>query len=77
MNAFETGATLDDARHLTLSEPVPAGSKRDCRVIVLFDAPENFPAAWPPGFLDEIRIDDPSFERPAQGETPSAPALDE
>jgi antitoxin VapB len=30
------------------------------------------PAAWPAGFFEAIRIDDPAFARPAQGETPPA-----
>lgn len=34
------------------------------------------PTAWPPGFFDAIRIDDPAFERPAQGDVPAAPSLD-
>jgi virulence-associated protein VagC len=25
------------------------------------------PSAWPPGFFDKIRIDDPAFVRPEQG----------
>lgn len=25
-------------------------------------------AKWPPGFFDAIRIDDPAFERPGQGD---------
>ena len=33
-------------------------------------------AAWPAGFFDEIRIDDPAFARPAQGQMPPAPSLD-
>ena len=77
MTAFETGAILDDARHLTLREPVPTAAGRECRVIVLFDPVDDFPAAWPPNFFDEIRIDDPSFERPTQGDLPPAPTLDE
>jgi hypothetical protein len=32
--------------------------------------------AWPPGFFDRIRIDDPAFERPPQGQVPPAPNLD-
>lgn len=31
---------------------------------------------WPAGFFDAIRIDDPAFARPPQGETPPAPAID-
>lgn len=34
-------------------------------------------ANWPANFFDEIRIDDPAFERPPQGELPSAPKLTE
>ena len=31
--------------------------------------------AWPPGFFESIRIDDPAFCRADQGELPAAPAL--
>jgi virulence-associated protein VagC len=34
------------------------------------------PAAWPEGFFEKIRIDDPSFKRPDQGETPPPPVFD-
>ena len=34
------------------------------------------PATWPPGFFDRIRIDDPTFARPEQGQVPRAPSLD-
>jgi virulence-associated protein VagC len=30
---------------------------------------------WPEGFFESIRIDDPSFTRPDQGELPPVPAL--
>jgi len=30
---------------------------------------------WPAGFFDAIRIDDPAFTRPQQGETPPAPVI--
>ncbi len=33
------------------------------------------PQQWPDGFFDSIRIDDSSFERPPQGDTPSAPSF--
>lgn len=33
-------------------------------------------ATWPPGFFDHIRIDDPAFVRPDQGQVPAAPSLD-
>ena len=31
---------------------------------------------WPARFFEEIRIDDPAFVRPPQGETPPVPAID-
>ena len=34
------------------------------------------PAAWPEGFFEAIRIDDPAFSRPDQGVTPPVPSLD-
>jgi antitoxin VapB len=33
-------------------------------------------AHWPEGFFQAIRIDDPAFIRPPQGETPQVPRLD-
>jgi len=33
------------------------------------------PAPWPPGFFDEVRIDDPAFVRPDQGPIPPPPTL--
>lgn len=33
------------------------------------------PLAWPLGFFEEIRIDDPAFCRPAQGQMPAPPPL--
>lgn len=33
-------------------------------------------SAWPPGFFDTIRIDDPAFARPEQGRVPPVPSLD-
>ena len=33
------------------------------------------PAAWPDGFFESIRIDDPAFLRPEQGALPPAPKL--
>ncbi len=33
------------------------------------------PAAWPPGFFDRIRIDDPAFVRPEQGQVPGVPPM--
>lgn len=34
------------------------------------------PASWPAGFFDRIRIDDPAFGRPEQGQVPPAPSLE-
>ena len=76
MDAFETAAVLDDPSHLTLDEPVPGPPARHCRVIVLFESGDSPPVAWPTGFFEEIRITDPMFMRPAQGEMPPVPALE-
>lgn len=34
------------------------------------------PANWPEGFFEAIRINDPKFIRPDQGQVPIAPVLD-
>ena len=75
MPAFETAAVLDDASHLTLRVPVPEASGRECRVIVFFEHTETPPAAWPPGFFEDIKIMDPAFTRPEQGQVPPVAAL--
>ena len=31
---------------------------------------------WPAGFFEDIRIDDPTFVRPPQGEAPPAPSIE-
>lgn len=33
------------------------------------------PIAWPADFFESIRIDDPAFARPPQGNVPDAPEL--
>jgi virulence-associated protein VagC len=33
------------------------------------------PSTWPEGFFEAIRIDDPNFVRPAQGQMPPVPSL--
>ena len=33
-------------------------------------------STWPAGFFEDIRVDDPAFARPPQGEPPPAPAID-
>ena len=33
------------------------------------------PSQWPDGFFEAIRIDDPAFQRPPQGEMPPAPEI--
>jgi virulence-associated protein VagC len=47
--------------------------RRDGEVVIL--APIK-PATWPEGFFEKIRIDDPNFQRPDQGEMPPAPSFD-
>ena len=32
--------------------------------------------SWPENFFQSIRIDDPAFDRPAQGSMPAAPRFD-
>jgi hypothetical protein len=77
MNAFETMAIVEDSSHLTLRTPVPFPVAQECRVIVLVEARESQNGSgWPERFFDEIRIADPAFLRPAQGELPPVPALD-
>jgi virulence-associated protein VagC len=34
------------------------------------------PTSWPARFFDDIRVEDPRFVRPPQGDAPPAPALD-
>ncbi len=34
------------------------------------------PSTWPEGFFAAIRIDDPKFVRPDQGQVPPVPPLD-
>jgi virulence-associated protein VagC len=46
--------------------------RREGDVLVLEPLP---PATWPRDFFDRIRIDDPDFERPSQGEVPAVPAI--
>ena len=78
MLAFETTAVLDDPSHLTLREPVPGSSVMECRVIVLFEN-EGVSTSpdWPPGFFEEIRIEDPTYARPAQGLASPTKVLDQ
>jgi virulence-associated protein VagC len=47
--------------------------ERDGDAVILEPIP---PATWPDGFCEKVRIDDPKFERPDQGEMPPAPVLD-
>ena len=50
------------------------GVRREGNTIVLEPLK---PAVWPEGFFESIRIDDPAFCRPDQGEMPPAPNFDE
>lgn len=47
--------------------------RREGVAVILEPVPAT---SWPAGFFDAVRIDDPSFERPPQGETPPAPELE-
>jgi virulence-associated protein VagC len=47
--------------------------ERDGDAVILEPIP---PAKWPEGFFDSIRIDDPTFKRPDQGEMPPPPVFD-
>lgn len=47
--------------------------QRDGDAVILEPIP---PASWPEGFFEKIRIDDPTFKRPDQGEMPPAPVFD-
>ncbi len=47
--------------------------RRDGQAVVLEPVKQ---AAWPANFFESIRIADPAFLRPDQGEMPPAPALD-
>jgi virulence-associated protein VagC len=33
------------------------------------------PSTWPAGFFESIRVDDPAFRRPEQGELPPVPSI--
>jgi virulence-associated protein VagC len=46
---------------------------RDGDAVILEPMP---PSKWPEGFFESIRIDDPTFKRPDQGEMPPAPKFD-
>ncbi len=83
MNTFETSAVLDDALHLTLRKPLPIRAGQECKVVVYL--PEEDKSCleedksspeWIAKFLEEIRIDDPTFVRPPQGELRPIRGLD-
>ncbi len=46
--------------------------RRDGQAVVLEPVKQ---AAWPVGFFDSIRVTDPAFLRPDQGQMPPAPVL--
>ena len=52
--------------------------RREGNAVILepVEIAEPVPAAWPDGFFDSIRIEDPKFIRPDQGQTPPVPRLD-
>ncbi len=52
--------------------------RREGNAVILepVDSAELVPTTWPEGFFESIRIDDPGFIRPDQGQMPLAPKLD-
>ena len=47
--------------------------RRDGNLVILEPVK---PTTWPEGFWEKVRIDDPKFVRPDQGEMPPAPKFD-
>ena len=47
--------------------------QRDGDAVILEPLP---PATWPESFFEKIRIDDPSFKRPDQGDMPPPPVFE-
>lgn len=47
--------------------------RREGEAVILEPIKSN---AWPERFFDRIRIDDPAFRRPEQGEMPPAPQIE-
>lgn len=47
--------------------------RREGNAVILEPVP---PTTWPENFFESIRIDDPAFTRPEQGQTPPIPSLD-
>jgi virulence-associated protein VagC len=51
--------------------------RREGNAVILepVESAESLPSAWPEGFFEAIRIDDPKFVRPTQGKLPPTPDL--
>ena len=47
--------------------------RKEGEAIILEPVKSN---TWPTGFFEDIRVDDPAFARPLQGDTPPAPTID-
>lgn len=47
--------------------------RKEGEAIILEPVKSN---TWPAGFFEDIRVDDPAFARPPQGDTPPAPTID-
>lgn len=47
--------------------------RREGQKVILEPAKKS---KWPRGFFESIRISDPAFQRPPQGEMPPAPKFD-
>ena len=51
--------------------------RREGKAVILEPVEADVPvAAWPDGFFESIRIDDPKFTRPDQGAMPPIASLD-
>ena len=69
-------------RHGSQSVELPVGFQFDGEAVSIRREGEAVilepvkPSTWPAGFFDAIRIDDPAFSRPPQGEAPQLPNFD-
>jgi virulence-associated protein VagC len=73
--AGEQAVKLPAAFHFD-SEVVSIRREGNAVILEPVESAQSVPDVWPEGFFESIRIDDPSFVRPGQGEMPPAPGLD-
>ncbi len=75
---------IDDGSRQTVTLPAEVhidGSvvsvRQEGNAVILEPIADNASSSsgWPEGFFDEIRIDDPKFVRPGQGQLAPAPEL--